>query len=89
MTTPIKLYVPRIYLDTNILISAILESNQQWKQKHAKEFQGKREQIESAKEIFHGWEHRMGYLNTSTFAIGEFIGRGSKQFNKPFKEMLV
>jgi hypothetical protein len=47
-----------------------------------------KKQIESCRKIYLGWEHRADHLKTSTFAIGEFIGRGNKQFGKPFKEML-
>lgn len=88
MGTPIRLYLPRIYLDTNILISAILESDEEWRRKNSREFQTKKDQIESSRVIFVGWEHRAALLKTSTFAIGEFIGRGSKQFGKSFDEML-
>jgi predicted nucleic acid-binding protein len=88
MVTPIKLYLPRIYLDTNILISAILESDNQWKSSHAREYQTNADQIESSRQIFLKWEHRANQLRTPTFAIGEFIGKGSKQFGKSFKEML-
>ncbi len=88
MTTPIKLYLPRIYLDTNILISAILESDDQWKSSHANDYQTKVDQIASSRQIFLKWEHRANQLRTSTFAVGEFVGRGSKQFDRSFKQML-
>lgn len=88
MATPIKMYLPRIYLDTNILISAILESEDKWKQSHIGQYKHKKKQIESSKEIYYGWEHRADHLKTSTFAIGEFIGRGNIQFGKSFQQML-
>ncbi len=88
MANPIKLFLPRIYLDTNILISAILESDDDWKSNHARDYEIKADQIESSRQIFLNWENRADKLRTSTFAIGEFIGKGSKQFGKSFKEML-
>jgi len=88
LVTPIKRYVPRIYLDTNILISAILESDKQWKSRHPKDFHIKKNEIESSRKIFQEYEHRAGQLKTSTFAVGEFIGKGGKQFGKSFQEML-
>jgi hypothetical protein len=88
LTTPIRLFLPRIYLDTNILISAILESDAQWIGTHSKEYHGKKKQIDSARDIFFLWENRSDRLKTSTFAIGEFIGTGNSRFGIPFKEML-
>jgi hypothetical protein len=51
-------------------------------------FQTNKDQIESSRKLFLGWEYRANQLKTSTFAVGEFIGRGSKQFGKSFEEML-
>jgi predicted nucleic acid-binding protein len=88
MTTPIRLFLHRIYLDTNILISAILESDAQWIGTHSKEYQREKKRIDSARDIFFLWENRSDSLKTSTFAIGEFIGTGNSKFGIPFKEML-
>ncbi|MFQ5758303.1 MAG: hypothetical protein ACE5IF_01345 [Candidatus Bathyarchaeia archaeon] len=84
---PIDLRFSRIYLDTNILIAALLESDSQWKRKNPRISQKKRESIQDSSRILREWEYRADALKTSTFTIGEFVGAGSK-FGKTTKEML-
>lgn len=87
MSGPIRLYLPRIYLDSNILTSVFLETDPQWQAANPAEFQRKSRLIDASRKIYMGWEHRAELLKTSTFAIGEFIGTGSK-FNKTLEETL-
>ncbi len=84
---PIDLRFSRIYLDTNILIAALLESDKQWKRKNPKKARQKSNSIHTSSRIFREWECRAGALKTSTFAIGEFVGAGSR-FGKTTEEML-
>ena len=78
--------MPRIYLDTNVLLSAILESDNKWLSDHP-QGQEQLRSIRASKEIFDKWEP--SHLKTSAFAIGEFISKGqTKKFNKSFTEML-
>jgi predicted nucleic acid-binding protein len=84
---PIDLRFSRIYLDTNILIAALLESDSQWRRKNPKKARQKSESIHASSRIFREWECRANALKTSTFAIGEFVGAGSR-FGKTTGEML-
>lgn len=87
MSGPIRIFLPRIYVDTCILTSAFLESDPKWQTTHSAMYKRKKRLIEASREIIMGWEYRADRLKTSTFAIGEFIGTGSK-FNKTLGEML-
>lgn len=87
MSKPIRYYSPRIYLDTNVLISAILESDKKWQRDHRREAYKKREEINTSERLYNEWEPK--HLKTSLFAISEFISTGrTGRFSKTFKEMM-
>lgn len=87
MSKPIRLYLPRIYLDSNVLVSAILESDKKWQRTHSKEAKAKHVDIKTSNELYTEWEPK--HMKTSLFAISEFIATGrSDRFNKTFDEML-
>lgn len=91
MASPIKLYQPRIYLDTNILISALLESNVQWKANHAGEYQTKANQIDSSNEIFFKWEHRADQLKTSVSRVNfdDLVMHNIQSYKAPGFEIML
>jgi len=74
-------FYPRLYLDTNVLIDAILETDPK-----------KNERINTSKAILYSWKERValgGGLNVSPYVIGEFISKGQKEpFKKSFSEMI-
>jgi hypothetical protein len=79
----VKLF--RIYLDTCVLVSAILESDPAWQQTHQKEAKIKNEEIQASKTIL---STNICELKTSTYALGEFISMGrAKKFGKTLQEM--
>jgi len=79
----VKLF--RIYLDTCVLVSAILESDPAWQQIHQKEAKIKNEEIQASKTIL---STKICELKTSTYALGEFISMGrAKKFGKTLQEM--
>lgn len=87
MSKPIRLYLPRIYLDSNVLVSAILESDPKWQRIHSKEAKAKRVEIKTSNDLYSEWEPKR--MKTSLFAISEFIATGrSDRFNKTFNEMM-
>lgn len=64
---------PRIYLDTNVLLSALLESEPEWIKRNPAESQKKMPTINAAKELYNKKESF--HLLTSTFAIAEFMAK--------------
>ena len=87
MSKPIRLHLPRIYLDSNVLVAAILESDKKWQRTHSKEAKNRRIDIETSTELYMEWEPKR--MKTSLFAISEFIATGrSDKFNKKFDEMM-
>lgn len=87
MSEPKRLYLPRIYLDSNIFVSAILESDQKWQKRHMNEAKNKDAEIKTAYDLYNKWEPLR--MKTSLFAISEFIATGrSDRFNKTFDEMI-
>jgi hypothetical protein len=68
---------PRIYLDTNVLLSAILESEPQWRKRNPAEYENKKGIINSAKKLYEKKESF--HILTSTFAIAEFMAKARTQ----------
>lgn len=82
-----SLILPRVYLDTNILISAILESDPSWQAGRSLSCK-KKANITTSKEVFDRWESKN--LKTSTYAIAELISKGrTKEFSKSYEQMMV
>jgi predicted nucleic acid-binding protein len=83
----VKAPFPRLYLDTNVLIEAILESNLKWLKANPQEPK-KLESIKSSLELYNNRQSLK--LMTSAFSIAEFIAQGCrKEFgSKSFDEML-
>jgi len=87
MSKPIRSYLPRIYLDSNVLVAAILESDKKWQRTHSKEAKSRHIDIKTSNELYTKWEPKC--MKTSLFAISEFIATGrSDKFNKTFDEMM-
>lgn len=78
---------PRLYLDTNVLVSALLESKPEWLKKNP-QTEEKIELINSSIELYN--RRQSLTLMTSAFSIAEFIAQGRKQEfgSKSFDEML-
>lgn len=85
MSVP-RLFLPRIYLDTNVLVSAILESDKEWLKAHPQRIE-KQQLIQTSEEIYNKWEPR--HLKTSVFAVAEFISTGRTEHHgrKSYDEM--
>ncbi len=81
------LVLDRIYVDTNVLISATLESDLKWQEEHCSEAKNKEVQIATSREIFAKWDTQN--LRLSPYTLGEFISKGKKRFNKTHEEMLA
>lgn len=81
-----KLYLPRIYLDTNVLISAILESDRSWLKTHPQN-QEKLGAIAASNDLYSKWDSEN--LKTSVFSVAEFISAGRTEpfGRKSFDEM--
>jgi len=75
-------YCPKLYLDANVLIDAILEDEEKHDRNRDIE---KIESIRSARQIYDNWPKDS--LLTSPYAIGEFMGKSGK-FRKSYHEML-
>lgn len=78
---------PRLYLDTNVLVSAILESKREWYNAHLQEPE-KWLLIQYSRRVYD--EKDSLKLMTSVFSIAEFMAQGRKQEfgKKDFGEML-
>jgi len=79
----------RLYLDTNVLVSAVLKSDPEWQRVHQGDVRRDAQVIETSRKIL-----LADYLyklkpKTSVYAIGEFIskGRTEKFGKKTFEEM--
>lgn len=86
MKTDKHLVLDSIYLDTNIVVSATLETDPTWQANHPCDAK-KVIEISSSKEILEKWDKRN--LKVSPYTIGEFISIGKRQFNKTHEEMLA
>lgn len=77
----------RVYLDSNVLVSAILESDPNWQQTHREEAQSKAQQIQASRKIF---LTSVRELKTSVYAVSEFISKGrTERFgHRTLEEML-
>jgi len=84
----VKLNLPRIYIDANVLISAILESDPVWKRNNPNEYNRRRDYIDTSYKIYDRWKPQN--LKTSPFAVGEFISKGQtpQLEGKTYDEML-
>ena len=75
------MYYPRLYLDTNVLIDAILEIDPK-----------KAERRNASRAILNNWEQngaRGGGMSVSPYVIGEFIAKGrTAPHNKSFSDMI-
>jgi predicted nucleic acid-binding protein len=76
----------RIYLDTNVLVSAILESDEEWLKTHPQN-QKKLATIAASAELYSKWGPEN--LKTSVFSVAEFISKGRTEpfGRKSFEEM--
>jgi len=82
LSKPRNLILPRIYVDTNVLVAAILESELPLPQNEAKA-----SFISNSCELLNKWEPTA--VHTSNYAVGEFIARGrAEPFSKSYTEML-
>jgi len=79
-------YLLPIYLDTNVLVSAILESDGEWLKNHPQN-QKKHAAIAASAELYSKWGPEN--LKTSVFSVAEFISKGRTEpfGRKSFEEM--
>jgi len=79
----------RCYLDTDVLVSAILESDPNWQKKHSKDAQSRAEKIQASEKVLFSEYLYAEKPKTSVFAISEFISKGrTERFGKKtFGEM--
>lgn len=82
-----KATFPRIYLDANVLVSALMESESEWLREHPQEPKALA-LIKSSRELYDKRESIK--LMVSVFSIAEFIaqGRQEKFGHKSVDEML-
>lgn len=77
----------RVYMDTDVLISAILESDPEWQRDHKVEAKRRSQVIQASNMIFTADYMQRWKPKTSVYSISEFISTGRRRFGKTFTEM--